>query len=420
MRNVAITGMGIVSSLGCAAGSFFARMCAGEVAIDLAPWASADAPVWWSGVRDFDAARWMTPVIEAGTDRYAQFTLAAAEQSVAQSGIRFDPVRTAVVHGTTLGGARAMLRAQYDLEHLGPGGIDRKTLIKIAPNMAAAQLAMRWQLHGPQLTICTACASSLDALGTAARLIADGRADAALAGGTEGGWTGPDGRAEGDFAPAVYYSEIGYGMVVPGPDRAVASVPFDVRRSGVVTGEGSAMFVLERADRARDRGAAVLAEITGYGSLADAYHPSSPEPAGRWEAEVMRQALADAGLAPADVGAVIAHATSTPKGDSAEIRAINAVHVPGRGTPLPVTSVKGHIGHSGAAAGGMGLVVAVLALARGVLPHTAGTTDVDPEARFRVVTGQAVPFTGDAVQLNAFGFGGQNASLVVSRYPSHS
>ena len=415
MRNVAITGMGIVSSLACDAETFFARMCADEIAIDLAPWTTADAPVWWSGVRDFDAARWMSPKVESGTDRYAQFTLAAAEQCVAQSGILLDPARTAVVHGTTLGGVRALLRAQHELERRGPEGIDRKTLIKISPNMAAAQLAMRWQLHGPQLTVCTACAASLDALGTAARLIADGRADAALAGGTEGGWTGPDGGAEGDFAPAVYYSQIAYGMVATGVDRAVASVPFDRRRSGVVTGEGSAMFVLERADLARARGATVLAEITGYGSLADAYHPSSPEPAGRWEAEVIRQALADAGLAPQEVGAVIAHATSTPKGDSAEIRALNTVHRPGRQVSLPVTSLKGHIGHSGAAAGGMSLVVAVLALDRGVLPHTAGTRDVDPEATFRVVTGQPLSLSTDTMQLNAFGFGGQNASLIVRR-----
>jgi 3-oxoacyl-[acyl-carrier-protein] synthase II len=311
-------------------------------------------------VRDFDAARWMTPTVESGTDRHAQFTLAAAEQCVAQSGIRFDPARTAVVHGTTLGGVNAMLRAQHELERRGPESIDRKTLIKISPNMAAAQLAMRWQLHGPQLTVCTACASSLDALGAAAPLIADGRADAALAGGTEGGWTGPGGGAEGDFAPAVYYSQIAYGMVATGIDRAVASVPFDRRRNGVVTGEGSAMFVLERADLAHARGASVLAEIAGYGSLADAYHPSSPEPSGRWEAETMRQALGDAGLAPQDV-------------------------------------------------------VAVLALERGVLPHTAGTEDVDPEAAFSVVTGQPIHLSIDTVQLNSFGSGGQNASLIVCR-----
>jgi 3-oxoacyl-[acyl-carrier-protein] synthase II len=412
MRNVAITGMGIVSSLGHDVETFFARMIAGDVAIEAAPWASPAGPVWWSAVRDFEPARWMSPVVESGTDLYAQYTLAAAEQCVRASGVSLDPLRTAVVHGTTLGGVRALMRAQHELDRHGPAAIDRKTLIKISPNMPAAQIAMRWDLHGPQLTICTTCASSLDAIGTAARLIADGRADVALAGGTEGGWAGADGRAQGDFVPAVYHSQINYGMITPGVDRSVASVPFDRHRTGVVTGEGSAMLVLERADLARSRGAAILAEIVGYGSVADAHHPSSPEPSGRWEAETMRQALQDAELEPGAVGAVIAHATSTRKGDLAEIRAINAVH--GRAA-LAVMSVKGHIGHSGAAAGAMSSIVAVLAMARGVLPHTAGTREVDGEARFTVVTERPIARDAPLVQVNAFGFGGQNASVILAR-----
>ncbi|HWC82990.1 MAG TPA: beta-ketoacyl-[acyl-carrier-protein] synthase family protein [Pseudonocardiaceae bacterium] len=417
MRNVVITGMGIVSSLGFEVGEFSARVRSGEIGIHPAPWPSAAGAVWWSGVRDFEPARWMSPVVEAGTDLYAQFTLAAAEQSVRQSGIGFDPARTAIVHGTTLGGVRALLRAQYELEHHGAAAIDRKTMIKISPNMAAAQLAMRWNLHGPLLTVSTACASSLDAIGTAARMIADGRADAALAGGTEGGWAGADGRAEDKFEPAVFHSELGYGMTRPGLDRSVASIPFDRRRSGVVTGEGSAMFVLEREESARARGAAVLAEVVGYASLADACHPSSPEPTGRWEAEVMRQALAEAELSPNQVDALIAHATSTPKGDTAEISAINTVHARNRRAELPVMSLKGHIGHSGAAAGAMSLVTAVHTLGDGVLPHTAGTREVDPEAEFTVVTGTPVDVAARTIQLNAFGFGGQNASLIVRRRP---
>jgi 3-oxoacyl-[acyl-carrier-protein] synthase II len=411
LDNVVITGMGIVSSLGADVDRFVARVVSGEIAIDAAPWPSDAGTVWWSGVRGFEPARWMSPMVEAGTDLYAQFTIAAAEQGIRQSGIRFDPARTAIVHGTTLGGVRAVMRAQHELDHRGPAAIDRKTLIKISPNMPAAQLAMRWDLHGPQLTISTTCASSLDAIGTAAHLIADGRADAAIAGGTEGGWAGVDGTAEGEFAPAVFHSQIAYGMVTPGADRSVASVPFDRRRTGVVTGEGSAMFVLERAESARARGATILADVTGYASLADAHHPSSPEPAGRWEAEVMRQALADAGATMSEVDALIAHATSTPKGDLAEIRAINEVH-----GPLPVMSLKGHIGHSGAAAGGMGLVVAVSALNGGVLPHTAGTREVDPAADFPVVIDRPLSLDATMIQLNAFGFGGQNASLVVRRH----
>lgn len=415
MRNVVITGMGVVSSLGFNVDLFTARLRSGEVAIEAAPWASEAGTVWWSGVRDFEPAKWMPFVVETGTDLYAQFTLAATQQCVDQSGIDLDPARTAIVHGTTLGGVRALLRAQHELDRRGTAAIDRKTVIKISPNMAAAQLAMRWNLHGPQLTITTTCASALDAIGTAARLIADGRAAAALAGGTEGGWAGADGRAEGDFSPAVFHSELAYGMTTPGVDRSVASIPFDRRRTGIVTGEGSAMFVLERAESALARGATILAEVVGYASLADAFHPSSPEPTGRWEAEVMRQALADAHLRASEVDALVAHATSTPRGDAAEIGAINEVHARDRRAPLPVMSLKGHIGHSGAAAGAMGLITAVHTLNDGVLPHTAGTRDVDPDAEFSVVTGRPVDVDARTIQLNAFGFGGQNASLIVRR-----
>ena len=413
LRNVVITGMGIVSSLGLDVDRFMTRLLAGEVAIHAAPWPSEAGDVWWSGVQGFEPAQWVSPEVEAGTDLYAQYAIAAARQSVDQSGITFDPIRTAVVHGTTLGGVRALLRAQHDLDRHGAAAIDRKTLIKISPNMAAAQLSMLWGLHGPQITIGAACASSLDAIGTAAHLIADGRADAAIAGGTEGGWTATDGSADGDFAPAVFHSQIRYGMVVPGPDRLTASVPFDRRRTGVVTGEGSAMFVLEREDAARARGATVLAEVAGYASLGDAHHPSSPEPTGRWEAEVMNQALVTAGLRAQDVDALVAHATSTPKGDLAEIRAINSVY--SRSRSLPVTSLKGHIGHSGAAAGAMSLVAAVHTLNGDDLPHTAGTRDIDPEVDFSVVVERPRAVDADVIQINAFGFGGQNASLVVRR-----
>jgi 3-oxoacyl-[acyl-carrier-protein] synthase II len=415
MRNVVVTGMGIVSSLGFDVDMFFTRMCAGDVAIDPAPWVGADGShfAWWSSVRNFVPEKWMSPVVEAGTDLYAQYTLAAAEQCVRDAGALLDPIRTAVVHGTTMGGTRALMQAQHGLERTGPDGIDRKTLIKIWPNMAAAQIAMRWGLHGPQYAICTACASSVDAIGMAARLIADGRADAAIAGGTDGGWSGADGRAESDFVPATYYGQTSYGMTTAGPDRSTASIPFDRRRTGIVTGEGSAMLMLERADHAAARGATVLAEIVGYGSLADGFHPSSPEPSGRWEAEAMRQALHDAELPATAVGGLIAHATATPKGDIAEIRAINAVH-PGR-TDLQVMSVKGHIGHSGAAAGAMGVVVAALAMARGTLPPTAGTADLEPEIEFHAITGGPAAFDADVVQVNAFGFGGQDASLVLRR-----
>lgn len=413
---VVVTGLGVVSSLGHDVDAFLTGMCTNTVAVGPAPWPGPDGPAaWWSSVTGFEPGRWMSPRVEAGTDLYAQYTLAAAEQCVRDAGLEPDPLRTAVVHGTTMGGTRALMRAQHRLDAGGPRAIDRKTLIQIWPNMAASQIAMRWDLHGPQYAICTACASSLDAIGTAARLIAAGHADAAIAGGTDGGWSLASGAADGDFVPATYHGQTLYGMTTASADPLTASIPFDRNRTGIVTGEGSAMVVLERADLAAARGAPVLARVAGYAAVADGHHPSSPHPSGRWEAEVMRLALADADAEPEDVDALVAHATATPKGDSAEIRAINTVHAARGRRDLPVMSIKGHVGHPGAASGAMGVVLATHTLATGTFPNTAGTRDVEPEADFHVVTGEPVTVDAATVQLNAFGFGGQNASLVLRR-----
>ena len=418
--DVVITGRGAVSPLGTDVPSLLGGLLANQVAVAAAPWADSSAarPAWWTVVRGFRPSDWMTEQVEAGTDLFAQFALAAAGQAVAEAGLagpgQLDARRTAVVHGTSMGGMRALLRAQHELERSGPGAINRKTVIQIWPNMAAAQIAMRYGLHGPQLTICTACASSIDAIGTAARLIADGRADVAIAGGTEGGFPLASGDADGDFVPANFYCQAVFGMESPSADPLRASLPFDRARSGIVTGEGSAVVVLERADLARARGARIFASVLGYASLADGYHPSAPEPDGRWEAQAMSGAIEDAGLRPGQVDILIAHATATPKGDAAEIRAINAVHGQ-RARPLLATSIKGHLGHTGASSGAMGVLTAITALTDGVLANTAGTTDVDPEAAFEVVTGQPAPADARIAQVNAFGFGGQDSSLVLGR-----
>jgi 3-oxoacyl-[acyl-carrier-protein] synthase II len=415
MDGVVITGTGAVSPLGTGVPRLIEGLLSNEVAVRPAPWASpGDAPpAWWTAVPDFRPLEWVSEQIEAGTDLFAQFALASAEQAVRQAGLQeFDPRRTAVVHGTSMGGMRALTKGQYQLDMSGPDAVDRKTVIKIWPNMAAAQIAMRYRLHGPQVTICTACASSIDAIGTAARLIAEGRADVAIAGGTEGGFPLASGEPDGDFVPVNFYAQARFAMETGSADRLRASLPFDRARSGIVTGEGSAMVVLERAGHARARGATALAEVAGYASLADGYHPSSPDPTGQWEAAAMTDALGDANVSADQVGALIAHATATPKGDTAEIRAINTVHGR-RSEPLPVASLKGHFGHTGASSGAMGVIAGVTALTQGVFPNTAGTTDVDPEADFRVVTGQPIDVDVSCLQVNAFGFGGQDSSLVL-------
>ena len=415
MVEIAITGTGVVSSLGTDSQQFHDRMMAGETSIKASPWAAEveGRDAWQAVVEDFDPADWMDKRIEDGTDLFAQFTLAAAEQAVRQADIgELDPLRTAVVNGTSIGGVRAVMKAQHALDTNGPDAIPRKTMIQIWPNMAAAQIAMRYGLHGPSLTITTACASSLDAIGTAARIIERGEADVAITGGTEGGISLAGGGRDGDFVPVLFYTSNAYGMEAPSPDPNQAMLPFDVKRSGIVVGEGSGMVVLERAEHARARGAKILGYLRGYGSCADGFHPSSPEPTGVWEARAMALALADSDMAANDIGALIAHATGTPKGDTAEIRAINKVHA-GRG--LPVASIKGHIGHSGASSGAMAMISGLIGMAEDRFTYIANTDEPDPEADFDIVHGAPRQMKYDSLQVNSFGFGGQNASVVLTR-----
>lgn len=417
MLDVAITGIGIVSAIGLSAEEFHRALMADACGIRRAPWSPhADGePAWLATAGGFVPRDWMDERVEEGTDLFAQFALAAAEQAVRQACLGdLDPVRSGVVHGTSIGGARALMKAQHLLDKAGPRAIPRKTEIQIYPNMAASQIAMRYGLHGPSLTVTTACAASLDALGNAARLLETGHADVLIAGGTDGGISLAGGGADGDFVPATFHTASLYGMTARSNDPRRAMLPFDVKRRGIVIGEGSAMLVLERGEHARTRGARVLGYLRGYGTLADAYHPSAPDPSGRWEARAMELALADAGIEAVEVDALIAHATGTPKGDTAEIRAINHVHG-SRSKPLPVASIKGHIGHSGAASGAMGLVTGLLGMAEGRFTHTANTDEPDPEARFDVVIARPRAIEYATLQVNAFGFGGQNASVIVTR-----
>jgi 3-oxoacyl-[acyl-carrier-protein] synthase II len=417
MRTV-ITGAGVVSPLGCSVEEMIDALTSNRIGIGPAPWLrpGEDRVSHYAPVRGFDPARWLTPTVEKGTDLFAQFALAATMQAVEAAGLtELDARRTAVVHGTSMGGMRSLMLAQFEAEQHGIEAIDRKTMIKIWPNMASAQIAMHWELHGTQLTICTACASSLDALGTAQALIGSGQADVALVGATEGGLTRADGTADAEFVPASFHCQAFYGMTTVEPDPARASLPFDVARSGIVTGEGSAALIVESADHAQARGAEILAELVGYASLADGYHPSSPDPTGTWEAEAMSQAIDRAGLTPDEVDVLFAHATATPKGDEAEILAINAVHGE-RENPIPVTALKGHLGHTGAASGAMSVIAAIHTLRTGIFPNVAGTTDVDPAVRFRVVTGQPLEVSAGVAQINSFGFGGQDASIILRRW----
>ena len=405
-QEVVITGLGVVSPYGTEVEKYYDRLAACEIALQPTPM-NPEAGLWFSPAEDFNPEDWMPEKIVDGTDRFAQFALAGCKQALAHSGLTdLDPIRTAIIMGTSMGGVRAVERGQHLLETGGPEAVPRKLQILIWPNMAAAQIAMEYHLHGPCLTVTTACAGGIDAVGTAVRTIQSGMADVAITGATEG--TGGV-----DFQSALGSNQLAYGMTKPNTDPSKACRPFDRDRTGIAGCEGAGMFVLESREHAEARGAQILAVVRGYAQCADAYHPSTPDPSGEWEGLVMRNALAEAGLSPSDITGVYAHGTGTPKGDLAEIVALNDVFAE-RVDSLLVTSLKGHMGHPGSSASAMNLVAATIGMRRGEILPTASTENLDPLAKFDLVLKAPRKAEIKAIQLNAFGFGGQNASMVIT------
>lgn len=401
MEHVAVTGMGIVSPIGATVEHFWRNLMEGRLAI--AP--IADAPIkltgnglWAAVAGEFSQETRLDPGALRNTDRFAQYAVAAAAQALAQAQLA-PPDDAAVIVGNTMGGLPFVAQSQSRFIESGGRSVSPKLMALVIPNMAPARIAMYWKLHGPQLAISTACASSLDAIGTAANMIERGEVETAIAGGTET-----------LLSPLVYESLVRAGALSRNPDPQRASRPFDLERDGFVMGDGGAMFVLERVERAARRGVPILARIRGYGSLADAHHITSPDPSARYEIAAMEKALAQAGDASQNCTAIYAHATGTIVGDAAEMRAINAVN-----PHAVVTSIKGHVGHSMAGAGAMCAVAGIAGMHERCVPPTMGTQHPDDEVRFDLVMERPRAFAYEAFQVNAFGFGGQNASLVISR-----
>ena len=409
--DVAVTGVGVVSALGVTPAELVDRLIADDLGIQETPW-TADDPdqfEFWAPVENFAPPEWMAGKLD-GIDPFARHAGGAVTSALADACLaELDPLRTAIVVGSAKTGTQTLERAQFDVDRLGRDAAAPKLMIMVWPNMAAAQIAMQWQLHGPCLTLSTACASSLDAIGTGARMIASGQVDVALAGGTEGGLA--HGVGDDGFVPASAYSRYRYGMGAAVTSARRACLPFDVDRAGMVMGEGSGMFVLESAEHARRRGARVHAWVQGWGTSSEAYHPSTPNPSGEWERLAMQLAATEAGIGPRQIDVLAAHATGTPKGDIAEIAAINAFFA---GASPSVMSIKGTLGHPAGAAGALALVAAIEGMHRGLVVHTGGTTNPEPAIDFDLVLGRPQARDISWIQANAFGFGGQNASLVLS------
>ncbi len=361
-----------------------------------------------ASVEGFDPHKYQDPKEARRTPKFAQFALAAAQEAVEDSGLRHegkDPACWGVEIGSALGGMDLVEDQQTVLDSKGPRLVNPLIIPSILINSAACLVSMHYGITGEVGAPVAACATGTVAVGNAYRRLQWGGVDAIIAGGAESAMN-PLG--------IISFTKLGAcSSKNATPEKACC--PFDGTRDGTVVGEGAAVMVLETLEHAQKRGAKPLAEVVGYGSSADAFHLVQPDPKGAGAASAMRSALEDAGISAQDVSWICAHGTATIQNDAAETKAIKAVFGP-QAYSTPVSSIKGALGHMLGATGAIAVLAAVKAIGAGLIPPTINYSTPDPECDLDYVPNQARESQLDYVLVNSFGFGGQNACVVLKRF----
>jgi len=341
-------------------------------------------------------------------DRFTQFASAAALEALEQSGLKIDDAnrdRVGVLIGTGIGGISTLLEQVQVMQERGPERVSPFLVPMMISDSAAGMLAIRFGARGPNMAIATACASGNNAIGEATEIIRRGAADVMIAG-----------ASEASIVPvAMAGLNVMTALSTRNEDPQSASRPFDRDRDGFVMGEGAGMLILESLEHAQARGAAILCEIKGYGTTDDAHHISAPAENGAGAALSMQLALQNANLRPEDIGYINAHGTSTSLNDKSETAAIKNVFG-GHAYRVPVSSTKSMTGHLLGASGALEAVFCILAIREEVLPATINYRTLDPECDLDYVPNQARKASAQHVMSNSFGFGGHNATLILSRF----
>ncbi|MEW1905448.1 beta-ketoacyl-[acyl-carrier-protein] synthase family protein [Streptomyces sp. NPDC086147] len=401
-RDIAVTGVGLLTSAGTDAVTSWRGVCSGESPAVIDP-DLGDVPVPLScRVPDFDAAALLGRAVWR-TDRFVHLALAAAHQAVTDAGLNpttWDGARVGVVVGVGTESKETSVTAlrkytEHKYATLSPLTVPRSTV-----NAAAAEICIALGAWGPSMAVTTACASGATALGTARDLLLADRCDIVLAGGAE---------APCHPLTSLSFSQMG-ALSTRVHDPQGASRPFERDRDGFVLAEGAGVLVLERASDARARRARPHAYFCGYGSSTDGYHYAAAHPTGAGFERAFTAALADAGLHETDIGHVNAHGTATPMNDQIEAATLHRLF---NGHPPPVTSTKGVTGHTLGAAGAIEAVLATLTLRHQTIPPTANLDVLDPAIDLDVVAKEPRPHRMQAVISNSFGFGGHNSVLVL-------
>ncbi|MEO8286499.1 MAG: beta-ketoacyl-ACP synthase II [Chloroflexota bacterium] len=410
MKRVAITGIGAITPLGSGRKGLWEGVLAGKSAVqritrfDPSAFRSQVA----AQVNNFDPLDHFDAQRARRLDRYSQFAIAAAQQAVLDSGLCLserDAEHTGVYLGSALGGLAFAEEQHSSFHENGLRGVNNILALTVFGSAASCNVAMEMGVFGPNQTNANSCASGAVALGEAYRLIQSGRARVMLAGGVES-----------PLAPLTFGSfDLIRAIAANSNDEpSRASRPFDAKRDGFVMSEGSAVLVLEEMEHAEARGADIYAELVGYATTTDAFHMTAPRPDGKQAIRVMREALQDAELKPAEIDYISAHASATPLNDKTETMAIKAVFGE-HAYKVPMSGTKGLHGHALGASGAFEIAISCLAMKHDYLPPTVNLQHPDPECDLDYIPGKGRQQRVNTILSNSFGFGGINAALVLAR-----
>ena len=406
MRKVVITGLGVVSPLGCDEDVVWQRMITGQSGVrrvqqfDVSPYPSQIA----GEVVELNIDAFMSKKDQRRSDPYSHYAIAAAKMAITRSGLDMnheDPCRIGVIVGSGIGGLQTLQRQHSILKEKGPSRCSPYMILQMISNMAAGLIAIEYQFKGPNLSVVSACATAAHAIGEALRKIQYGDADVMVAGGSD-----------------ASVCELGFAgfcalkaLSTRNDEPQKASRPFDLNRDGFVMSEGAGILVLEEAEHARQRGAPIYCELSGYGATCDAFHETAPSADGDGAARSMQLAMTESCATPADVDYINAHGTSTSLNDKCETLAIKVAFGADQARKVMVSSTKSMTGHMLGAAGGVEAAVCALAIKHGVIPPTINYETPDPECDLDYVPNTAREKKISLALSNSLGFGGHNATL---------
>ena len=407
---VVVTGMGALAPNGNSVSEYWNALTAGQSGIDhITYFDTTDFPVKIAGeVSNFDPEQYFERKEVRKLDPFSVYALVASNEAIKMSGLDaggFDPQRAGVMLGCGIGGITTLLAEHVVLQNRGARRISPFFVTKLISNIAGGQIAIKWDLRGPNQTVTSACASATDAIGLALRLIQSGSADIMVAGGTE---------ASICDLPLAGFSTIRALCNAADPPQS-ASRPFDKDRGGFVMGEGAGILILETEKHAQSRGATIIGELAGYGSTNDAFHVTQPAEGGAGAVKAMQLAIEDAGAEPEEVDYINAHGTSTPYNDKNETAAIKTVFGD-HARKLKISSTKSMTGHLLGASGGIEAIAALKTIEKQTIPPTINYTTPDPDCDLDYVPNTAEETQVNSVLSNTFGFGGHNAVVFMRKW----